>query len=152
MADEKDLKTIKQVRIYVTIIIISLLIIIYVVVYFIQRADRHKKFEGFYNYLISYMEEKFPDRYRLSAEDNTIFVYVWEPGASVYLGMKYIIGEADLRDRFQPLAEGIYNDMRNRGLDHNVCLMLQNDLDTEKTLMYWYNGKFKEGAYTGGYE
>ncbi len=143
-------KEIKKLSIWLTVIIVSIIIIVVCVVCFIQRADRRKKFEGFYNYLVGYMDERFPDRYELSAEGNTIFVYVWEPGASLYLTMNKALGEIELRDRYQPLAEGIYKDMRNRGLDYGVCLVLKNDLDTEKYLMYWTNGKFQEGVYTNG--
>ena len=145
-----DRKEIKKLSYWLTLLIVSFIIIIIVIVYFVHRADTHKKFEGFYNYLVDYMDERFPDRYKLSAEGNVILVYVWEPGASLYLAMNKALGELELRNRYQPLAEGIYNDMRNRGLDYGVSLVLKNDLDTEKNLMYWLNGKFQEGVYTDG--
>lgn len=145
-----DQKQIKKLSILLSALIVAIIIIVIVIVNRVQRADRQKKFEGFYNYLVEYMGERFPDRYQLKGEGNIIYVYVWEPGTSLYLSMNKAIAELELRDRYQPLAEAIYNDMKKRGLDYSVSLALKNDRDTSKILMYWFNGKFQEGVYTDG--
>lgn len=142
-----DRKEIKKLSYWLTLLIVILIIIVVVIFYFVHSADTQEKFEGYYNYLISYMDEHFPDRYYVNAEGNVLYVHVWQPGVALYETMKNIVGQIEIQESFEPLAKNLYKDMQKRGLNYSVCLVLHNDLKTENILMWWLNGEFQEGVY-----
>lgn len=138
---EERRTTLKQVHKILRIVLIPLFVILFVIILVVVKKDRQRQLNEYIAYLTEYCDKNYPDRYYLDSSEDVLYVHLWQPGTALYIASKPGTGELEVREKFEPLAKRMYESMGSKGLNYGVALVLHSDIDTERILMMWADGK-----------
>ena len=109
----------------------------------INQSEHQEHLEEYLTYLNEYCNTNYGDNWYMNRDDH-INVHLWEPGVALALTVNPA-NESKVREKYEKLANQMYESAKKKELDYGVSLFLHNDLDTDRILMYWINGKYQEG-------